>query len=692
MNKTQQSTIWTWESYSSAAFSPRGDRIALGNGNGQLCVRNAYDGKHVVQPFKAHTLCITCVGYSCDGTRIVTGSIDATLSVWNAIDGTCITGPFKGHAAHITSVAFSTDDAYIASGSHDCTIHIWSSHDVAIPGRQLAGHMNQVTSVAFSPKGMHIVSSSLDSTLRIWDIFSGTTIFTLHGHCGSVLLAQFTPDGNNIISFSPYASEPNQRCEMFIWDASIGSLCGKLNDLQFCPIQSIAISPEGDCVAGSVNHSISVWDRQTGELVAGPFEGRESIQSIKFSDDSTRIISVSMNQTVRVWNMYAGGKAGDTESLPQGTPGPNCETLAFVPNQSRIALCGPTDIQAVDLDLHTTTYITGQLDSPIVVIQFSLDGTRIYSVHATGTMCTWNANTAQLIGDPRRCSSHDQVISAACSVDGTHIVTYTHNRPDHIELWDIRFDQGITFCKMNHRGHRSDATIIFSQGCRRFLGSSADIGQGAIDVWDVIYGTHVAGPFSKCRALDFSPDGTQIICWSATAQVYRTLCVINVSSGEYIPLIGMSTAYLYPSEISARFSPDGLYVACVMHNSCCIWNAHDQTVLSTLTHPNTILKSIGYSPNGWCLASSFYNLGDKKVSQIWRLYIDSFKPTSIDIGTSPGGWVLDSQSRSMFWVPTVIQDEFPLNSGLFVLNGETLYVNYDDMFVGDDWSKCYIGG
>ncbi|KAG8701936.1 hypothetical protein FRC11_011806, partial [Ceratobasidium sp. 423] len=666
MNKTQQSIIWTWKSYSSAAFSPRGDRIALGNGNGQLCVRNAYDGKYVVRPFKAHTLYITCVGFSCDGTQIVTGSVDATLSVWNAMDGICIAGPFKGHATRITSVAFSTDGTYVASGSNDCTIRIWSSHDVAIPGRQLAGHTYQVTSVAFSPKGMRMVSSSLDYTLRVWDIFSGTTILTLHGHCGPVLLAQFTPDGGNIISFSLYALEPNPQCEIFIWDASSGSLCGKHSDPQFHQIKSIAISPEGDCVAGSVNHSISVWDRKTGELVAGPFKGREEIRSIKFSDDSTRIISVSENQTVRVWNMYTSSKAGDTESLPQGTPGPNCETLAFVPNQSRIALCGPTDIQAVDLDLHTTTYITGQLDSPIVVIQFSLDGTRIYSVHATGTMCTWNAQTAQLIGDPCRCSSHNRVISAACSVDGTHVVSFTHSRPDDVELWDTRFNQGITFCKMNRHDLHNNITIIFSQRGRRFLSSFADIRQGAIDVWDVIYGTHIAGPFSKCRAFDFSPDGAQIVCWFATAQVYRTLCVINVSSGEYIPLNGMPTAYLYPSEISARFSSDGLYVTCVVHNSCCIWNAHDQTVLSTLTNPNTIFKSIGYSPNGWCLASSVYNLGNGKISRIWRLHIDSFEPTSIDIGTSPGGWVLDTQSRPMFWVPTAIQDEFPLNNGLFI--------------------------
>ncbi|KDN34704.1 hypothetical protein RSAG8_12226, partial [Rhizoctonia solani AG-8 WAC10335] len=159
LNKSGKAALGTWASKSpirSATFSPDGDRIVLGDDKGKISMQNAYDGKCIVHPFRAHKKVITSLAISSDGMRIVSGSHDKTLSIWNARDGSLVSGPFKGHTNRVTSVAFSHDAALIVSGSDDCTIGIWNAHDVATPMRSLTGHAKEST--ARSVYGMYPVA------------------------------------------------------------------------------------------------------------------------------------------------------------------------------------------------------------------------------------------------------------------------------------------------------------------------------------------------------------------------------------------------------------------------------------------------------------------------------------------------------------------------------------------------------
>jgi WD40 repeat protein len=73
-------------------------------------------------------------------------------------------------------------------------------------------------------------------------------------------------------------------------------------------ITSVSYSPNGmRVVTGSVDKTVRIWDVESGAVVGEPLTGhRWGVRSVAYSPDGRHIISGSDNHTIRIWDAKTG--------------------------------------------------------------------------------------------------------------------------------------------------------------------------------------------------------------------------------------------------------------------------------------------------------------------------------------------------------------------------------------------------
>ena len=97
---------------------------------------------------------------------------------------------------------------------------------------------------------------------------------------------------------------------------------------------SVAFSPDGTrVVSSSIDKTLRVWDAATGQPVGQPLSGHtQSVYSVASSPDGRRIASGSSDTTVRLWDADTGAAIGD----PLTGHTDAVESVAFDPDGTRI--------------------------------------------------------------------------------------------------------------------------------------------------------------------------------------------------------------------------------------------------------------------------------------------------------------------------------------------------------------------
>ncbi|CAN7130082.1 unnamed protein product [Brassica rapa subsp. narinosa] len=295
------------DSVSSLAFSYDGHLLASGGLDG------------VVQIFDASSGTLKCVldgpgggiewvKWHPRGHIVLAGSEDCSMWMWNA-DKEAYLNMFAGHNQSVTCGDFTPDGKLICTGSDDASLIVWNPktcESIHVVKGNLEPNFSFHVGHLFHTEGLIcldinsssslVISGSKDGSVHIVNIVTGKVVSSLTSHTESVECVKFSPSSATI----PMAATGGMDKKLIIWD------------LQHSTPRFICDHAEGvTCVTwvgtskylatGCADGTVSVWDSLLGNCVHTFHGHQDAVQAISVSTNTDFIVSVSVDNTARVY-------------------------------------------------------------------------------------------------------------------------------------------------------------------------------------------------------------------------------------------------------------------------------------------------------------------------------------------------------------------------------------------------------
>src|SRR5882724_1279538 len=271
----------------------------------------------------------------------------------------------------------------------------------------------------------------------------------------------------------------------------------------------------------SKDRSVQVWNALTRQELGQPMQHNGYIYSAQFSPDGKSVVTASEDETAQVWNAETGEAVGQPMQHP----------------------------------------------SAVYSAQFSPDGKRVVTASQDGKVQVWNAETGKTVGQPMEHPS--AVYSAQFSPDGKWVVTASGDGT--AQVWNVETGKAVGQ-PMQHKGAVRSAQ--FSPDGHRVVTASED---ETAQVWDAATGDAVGEPMQhddEVHSAQFTPDGQYVVTTAADDKMEKER-VWNAKTGEALgELKGpvYFTQMCRPKGIHIEFShitkyPRLLLAQCIVHEA-----------------------------------------------------------------------------------------------------------------------------
>ena len=473
---------------------------------------------------------------------------DSTMYLLNTETGTEIVK--KVPFAMFNRAAFSKDGKKVACSFcngwnnlvwiEHCDENYYSYNVIKVfdteTGEEIAnwhGHRNMIFSLKFIDNE-RIISASLDGTVKMWNATNGSELSSSATNTSSLLFAQCSDDGGRI-------------------------------------------------VATSFNGVVILMDKNLGEIMRLSGHAAE-ITSARFSRDNKKLVSVSADKTVRMWDLERLEDANIMvkTDLKHSHIFKNCDVcgdkIAYYQNDSTIII---KDLNTWD-EVRSLKTKKNQYD--YFPLDFSRDGKYLAAFSENSNLKVFDVATGE----------------EKYSVSAPILVTASTFSPDNENIAIAMVNGNFGFANLKNDTTpkvffeaSSDGITKMTYSCdgqRVYLPTEGKI----IRVWNAetleeisVLKGHTGGVMGMCM----SPDGKQLF----SASMDRTIKKRNVDDYKVTTTFVGHTDWVF----YVACSPDGKYIASASKDKTVrVWDAETGDCLHVIEGHTDIVNFVAFTPDG----------------------------------------------------------------------------------------------
>ncbi len=286
------------DAVSAAAFSDDGQLIITSCHDGRLRFWEAATGK-LQKAIDAHDGGVWLVRFLKYGGQAALVSVgrDGKARLWD-LDSGAFLHEFdaRPNSTDVVPLAVSDDSHLLAFSDSGYTVQVWDLKRNRLVNRLTVGGAYDLSFLS----GGHTLAVASMRSVSLWDVVTAQKQFSVPVDSRMARCLALSPDGQTIATGSYDRT-------VKLWD--VGNTGSGPADSRprlvmrgpAAQVETVAYAPDGSVLASAGDQVIRLWDPQTGEQRGALAGHSHSIGFLVFSPDSKTLVSVSGDQTARIW-------------------------------------------------------------------------------------------------------------------------------------------------------------------------------------------------------------------------------------------------------------------------------------------------------------------------------------------------------------------------------------------------------